>query len=82
MFPNTGLRATNLHRNRALRGQAARSSGESGAGLDLALSQNPPLHLPLGAAAYKRMQSKLDQWREEMAKYEAVSLGADFPEGQ
>ena len=39
-------------------------------------------HLLLGAAAWNRMRGKLDQWREEMAKYESVTLGADFPEGQ
>ena len=49
--------------------------------LDVAASDNPPLHLLLGAAAWNRMRGKLDQWREEMAKYEGVTLGADFPEG-
>jgi NAD(P)-dependent dehydrogenase (short-subunit alcohol dehydrogenase family) len=50
--------------------------------LDVAESPNPPLHLLLGHAAYNRMKGKLEQWREEMAKYEGVTLGADFPEGQ
>jgi NAD(P)-dependent dehydrogenase (short-subunit alcohol dehydrogenase family) len=50
--------------------------------MDVVESHNPPLHLLLGAAAWKRMQGKLDQWRDEMAKYESVTLGADFPEGQ
>jgi short-subunit dehydrogenase len=50
--------------------------------LDVAASPDPPLHLLLGAVAYNRMRGKLDQWREEMAKYEAVTLGADFPEGE
>jgi NAD(P)-dependent dehydrogenase (short-subunit alcohol dehydrogenase family) len=50
--------------------------------LDVAASPNPPLHLLLGAAAWNRMRGKLDQWRDEMAKYEAVTLGADFPEGE
>jgi NAD(P)-dependent dehydrogenase (short-subunit alcohol dehydrogenase family) len=50
--------------------------------LDVAASDKPPLHLLLGAAAYNRMRGKLDQWRDEMAKYESVSLGADFLEGQ
>jgi len=50
--------------------------------MDVVESPNPPLHLLLGAAAWNRMRGKLDQWREEMAKYESVTLGADFPEGQ
>jgi NAD(P)-dependent dehydrogenase (short-subunit alcohol dehydrogenase family) len=50
--------------------------------MDLVESPNPPLHLLLGAAAWNRMKGKLDQWRDEMAKYESVTLGADFPEGQ
>ena len=49
--------------------------------IHVADSPNPPLHLLLGAAAWNRMLGKLDQWRDEMAKYETVSLGADYPEG-
>jgi hypothetical protein len=45
-------------------------------------SENPPLHLLLGALAYNRFKSKLEKLREEMTQYEAVSLGADFPVGQ
>jgi NAD(P)-dependent dehydrogenase (short-subunit alcohol dehydrogenase family) len=50
--------------------------------MDVAASDDPPLHLLLGALAYRRFKGKLDRWRDEMAKYESVSLGADFPEGQ
>jgi len=50
--------------------------------LDVAASDAPPLHLLLGAAAYNRMRGKLEQWQREMKQYEAVTLGADFPEGQ
>jgi len=50
--------------------------------LNVAASDNPPLHLLLGSAAWNRMRGKLDQWRDEMQRYEAVTLGADFPEGQ
>jgi NAD(P)-dependent dehydrogenase (short-subunit alcohol dehydrogenase family) len=50
--------------------------------MDVAASDNPPLHLLLGAAAYNRMRGKLEQWRQEMQQYESVTLGADFPEGQ
>jgi len=50
--------------------------------MDVVESANPPLHLILGAMAYDRFKGKLDRWREEMAAYESVTLGADFPEGQ
>lgn len=50
--------------------------------MDMVESPNPPLHLILGALAYNRFKGKLDRWQEEMAAYEPVTLGADFPEGQ
>jgi NAD(P)-dependent dehydrogenase (short-subunit alcohol dehydrogenase family) len=50
--------------------------------MDVVESAKPPLHLILGAIALKRFRGKLDQWREEIAAYESVTLGADFPEGQ
>ena len=49
---------------------------------DVVESENPPLHLILGAMAYNRFKDKLQRWQEEMAAYESVTLGADFPEGQ
>ncbi|MGA1983946.1 MAG: oxidoreductase [Acidobacteriaceae bacterium] len=49
--------------------------------MDVVESANPPLHLILGAAAYNRFKAKLEKWREDMAAYESVTLGADFPEG-
>jgi NAD(P)-dependent dehydrogenase (short-subunit alcohol dehydrogenase family) len=50
--------------------------------MDVVESPNPPLHLLLGALAYNRFKGKLEKLREEMAAYEKVSLGADFPQGQ
>ncbi len=50
--------------------------------MDVVESADPPLHLILGAMAYNRFKGKLENWRGEMAKYESVTLGADFPEGQ
>ena len=47
--------------------------------MDVVESANPPLHLLLGALAYNRFKGKLERWQEEMAAYEAVSLGADYP---
>jgi NAD(P)-dependent dehydrogenase (short-subunit alcohol dehydrogenase family) len=50
--------------------------------MDVVESPDPPLHLLLGALAYNRFKAKLVKLREEMAAYESVSLGADFPQGQ
>jgi NAD(P)-dependent dehydrogenase (short-subunit alcohol dehydrogenase family) len=49
--------------------------------MDVVESPNPPLHLILGAMAYNRFKGKLERWQQEMAAYENVTLGADFPEG-
>jgi NAD(P)-dependent dehydrogenase (short-subunit alcohol dehydrogenase family) len=43
-------------------------------------SPNPPLHLILGAIAFKRFREKLGKWNQEIAAWEQVTLGADFPE--
>jgi NADP-dependent 3-hydroxy acid dehydrogenase YdfG len=45
-------------------------------------SPNPPLHLLLGVSALQRMRTKLDGWGKEIAAWEQVTAGADFPEGQ
>jgi NAD(P)-dependent dehydrogenase (short-subunit alcohol dehydrogenase family) len=45
-------------------------------------SPNPPLHLLLGVSALQRMRAKLDSWQKEIAEWEPVTAGADFPEGK
>jgi NAD(P)-dependent dehydrogenase (short-subunit alcohol dehydrogenase family) len=45
-------------------------------------SPNPPLHLLLGGSALQRMRAKLDAWQKEIAAWEQVTAGADFPEGK
>jgi NAD(P)-dependent dehydrogenase (short-subunit alcohol dehydrogenase family) len=45
-------------------------------------SPNPPLRLLLGAGALKRVQQKIETWQKELAAWEPVTVGADFPEGQ
>lgn len=45
-------------------------------------SSNPPLHLLLGKSALQRFRSKLDNWQKEIATWEQVTAGADFPEGE
>jgi NAD(P)-dependent dehydrogenase (short-subunit alcohol dehydrogenase family) len=44
-------------------------------------SPEPPLHLILGKSAFTRFRDKLANWQKEMAAWESVTLGADFPEG-
>lgn len=48
--------------------------------MDVVEMADPPLHLLLGALAYNRFKGKIEKWQEEMAKYEGVTLGADFAE--
>ena len=45
-------------------------------------SPNPPLRLLLGASAAQRLRAKLDYWEKEIAAWEKVTVGADFPDGQ
>jgi NADP-dependent 3-hydroxy acid dehydrogenase YdfG len=45
-------------------------------------SPNPPLRLLLGASALQRLRGKLSNWEKEIAAWEQVTVGADFPEGQ
>jgi len=42
----------------------------------------PPLHLILGKVALTRFRDKLALWDKEIAAWEPVTLGADFPEGK
>jgi short-subunit dehydrogenase len=45
-------------------------------------SPNPPLRLLLGASALQRLRSKLTNWEKEIAAWEQVTTGADFPDGE
>ena len=49
--------------------------------IQVAESPNPPLRLLLGAGALKRVRAKIDSWQKELAAWEPVTVGADFPEG-
>jgi NAD(P)-dependent dehydrogenase (short-subunit alcohol dehydrogenase family) len=42
----------------------------------------PPLHLLLGKPALKRFRAKSEEMAAEVAKWEPVTVGADFPEDQ
>jgi len=45
-------------------------------------SPNPPLRLLLGASALQRLRTKTSAWEKEVAAWEKVTVGADFPEGE
>jgi NAD(P)-dependent dehydrogenase (short-subunit alcohol dehydrogenase family) len=45
-------------------------------------SPAPPLRLLLGKIALTRLRGKLDTWQKEIAAWEPVTVGADFPEGE
>jgi short-subunit dehydrogenase len=42
--------------------------------------EQPPVHLPLGGPAYKRIRLKLEAFRAEIDQYEYLGLPTDYPE--
>jgi len=68
-----------------LRTQAGKQPGDPQKAVEaiiaVADSPEPPLHLILGKIALTRFRDKLAQWQKEIAAWEAVTTGADFPEG-
>ena len=69
-----------------LRTQAGKQPGDPQKAVEaiiaVADSPNPPLHLILGKIALTRFRDKLTQWQNEIADWESVTTGADFPEGK
>jgi len=49
-------------------------------------AENPPRHLVLGKLAFERMNTRAEQWKQDLAAWQETSLGADFdqdkPEGK
>jgi short-subunit dehydrogenase len=45
-------------------------------------SPKPPLHLILGRIALTRFRHKLSDWQQEIAAWESLTTGADFPESK
>ena len=41
---------------------------------------NPPKHLLLGKLAMTRFRKRLEDWTEELNRWQEITLGADFPE--
>ena len=69
-----------------LRTQAGKQPGDPQKAVEaiiaVADSPEPPLHLILGKIALTRFRDKLAQWQKEIAAWEPVTTGADFPDGQ
>jgi NAD(P)-dependent dehydrogenase (short-subunit alcohol dehydrogenase family) len=67
-----------------LRTQAGKQPGDPQKAIEaliaVADSPNPPLHLILGKIALTRFRDKLSQWQKEIAAWESVTAGADYPE--
>ncbi|MAJ52078.1 MAG: short-chain dehydrogenase/reductase [Flammeovirgaceae bacterium] len=42
--------------------------------------EHPPVHLPLGGPAYKRIKLKLEAFRAEIDQYEYLGLPTDYPQ--
>ena len=68
---------------------AARSGNQAGdpvraaqAIIDAALADAPPLRLLLGKAALVLARKKLDTLRKDFDRWEATTIGADYPEGE
>lgn len=45
-------------------------------------SPEPPVHLLLGKTALRRFRAKLAGWEKDLAAWESVTTGADYPEGK
>ena len=69
-----------------LQTQAGKQPGDPQKAVDamiqVANTPNPPVHLILGKIAYTRFRDRLKSWDEELAAWEPLTLGADFPEGR
>lgn len=67
-----------------LRTQAGRQPGDPQKAIEATIAvveaPNPPLHLLLGRSALTRFRDKLAHWQQEIAAWESVTTGADYPE--
>jgi NADP-dependent 3-hydroxy acid dehydrogenase YdfG len=45
-------------------------------------SEHPPLHLLLGGSTVARVKGKVEALLKDVAEWEAVTVGADFPDGK
>jgi NAD(P)-dependent dehydrogenase (short-subunit alcohol dehydrogenase family) len=67
-----------------LRTQAGKQQGDPQKAIEAVIavadSPNPPLHLILGKIALSRFRDKISLWQKEIAAWESVTTGADYPE--
>lgn len=47
---------------------------------DVVQLDNPPMHLPLGGPAYKRVRAKLQEFQQELDAFEYLGLPTDYTE--
>jgi NADP-dependent 3-hydroxy acid dehydrogenase YdfG len=73
-------------RTDAIRGYSGKQPGDpvraAEAIIQAVESDNPPLRLLLGKAAVTNARVKIDALKKDFDGWEAVSVGADFPEGE
>jgi NAD(P)-dependent dehydrogenase (short-subunit alcohol dehydrogenase family) len=66
-----------------LRTQSGKQPGDPQRAIEaiitVANDPNPPVHLLLGKPALTRFRDKLAQWEKDLATWESLTLGADFP---
>ncbi|MGA3048573.1 MAG: oxidoreductase [Terracidiphilus sp.] len=69
-----------------LKSQAGKQPGDPQKAVEaiitVADSPEPPVHIILGKPALTRFRDKLAQWQKEIAAWEPVTTGADFPDGK
>ena len=69
-----------------LKSQAGKQPGDPQKAVEaiiaVADSPQPPVHLILGKPALARFRDKLAQWQKEIAAWEPVTTGTDFPDGK
>jgi NADP-dependent 3-hydroxy acid dehydrogenase YdfG len=65
--------------------QAGKQPGDPQRGVEAIVAAvsdpNPPQNLLLGKIALTRFRKRLEDWKTELDRWEATTLGADFPEG-
>ncbi len=66
--------------------QAGKQKGDPVRGvkaiIDAVMSPEPPRHLLLGSQALTRFRTRLEQWKTDLDRYEAMTIGTDFPDDE
>ena len=65
-----------------MRSTRSTASGNLWSASRVAGSENPPLHLLLGANTIPRLQGKIDALLKDVSNWTETTTGADFPAGK